>query len=118
MRDDGDIIYATREDREPAPNDVDGVEIPPSSHNEVRVAIQHLKNNIATGPDGLPAELFKAGGGELVRSMHQFIYRIWVEASMTSDLSCPELGRPHDMGQLARYKPSLYCIYGSQECIV
>ena len=44
LRGDGDINSATREDSEPAPIDDDGVEIPPPSHNEVRVAIQRLKN--------------------------------------------------------------------------
>ena len=58
----GDINAATREDSEPAPIDDDGIEMPPPSHNEVRFAIQRLKNNKAVGPDGLPAKLFKAGG--------------------------------------------------------
>ena len=70
LRGDGDINSATREDSEPAPIDDDGVEIPPPSHNEVRVAIQRLKNNKAAGPDGFPVDLFKAGGDELVRNMH------------------------------------------------
>ena len=69
LRSEGDINVATREDSEPAPIDDDGVEIPPPSHNEVRVAIQRLKNNKAAGTNGLPSELFKAGGDELVRSM-------------------------------------------------
>ena len=60
----------------------------PPSHNQIR-------NNKAAGPDGLPAELFKAGGDELVRSMHQLIYRIWLEESMPSDWNlsalCPVL---------------------------
>ena len=55
LRGDDDIKSATREHIKPAPIDDDRVEIPPSSHNEVRVAIQRLKNNKATGPDGLPA---------------------------------------------------------------
>ena len=63
----------------------DRVETPPPSHNELRVAIQRHKNNKTAGPDGLPAELFKAGGDELIRSMHQLIYRIWLEESMPSD---------------------------------
>ena len=61
---------ATREDCEPAPIDDDGVKLSPPSLNEVRVAIQRLKNGKAAWPDGLPAELFKAGGDELVISMH------------------------------------------------
>ena len=64
-------MTATREDSEPASIDDDGVEIPPPSHNKDRVAIQRLKNNKAAEPGGLPAELFKAGGDELVKRMHQ-----------------------------------------------
>ena len=86
LRGDGDINSGTREDSEPAPIDDDGVEILPPSHNEVRVAIQRLKNNKAAGPDGLSAELFKAGGNELV---------IWLAESTPSDWNlsalCPVL---------------------------
>ena len=85
MRSEGDINAATSEDSEPATIDDDGVEIPPPSHNEIRVAIQRLKNNKAARPDGLPAEMFEAGGDELVRSIHQLIYTIWPEESMPSD---------------------------------
>ena len=78
----------------------------PPSHNEVRVAIQRLKNKKAAGPDGLPAELFKAGGDELVSSMQQLIYKIWLEESMPSRKSVLKTGRPHDMRQLSGNKPS------------
>ena len=60
LQGEGNINAATREDSEPAPIDDYGVEIPPLSHNEVRVAIQRFNNNKAAGLDGLPAELFKA----------------------------------------------------------
>ena len=75
LRDNADINADTREYSEPAPIDDDGVEIPPPSHNELGVAIQRFKNNKAAVPDDLPAELFKAEGNELVRSMHQLICR-------------------------------------------
>ena len=66
------VLYLekTREDSEPPPINDNGVEIPTPSRNEVRFAIQRLKNNKAAGPEGLPAELFNAGGDELVRSIH------------------------------------------------
>lgn len=48
----------------------DDLDIPPPRHHEVRVAIKRLKNNKAAGADGLPAELFKAGGNELIVCMH------------------------------------------------
>ena len=50
----------------PNPIDDDGMKIPPPSREEVQVAIMHLKNNKAAGPDGLPAELFKTVCNELV----------------------------------------------------
>ena len=79
----------------PNPIDDDGVEIPPPSHEEVKVAITLLKNNKAAGPDGLPAELFKIGCNELVGRMHQLIYKIWLEESMPNDWNlsvlCPVL---------------------------
>ena len=80
LQEDGDINFATREDSKPAPIDDDGVKITPPSFYEVRIAIQ-LANQKQQGcrPDGVPAELFKAGGIKLVRSMHQIICRIWME---------------------------------------
>ena len=80
---------ATGEVSEPAPIDADWVGIPPRSLNEVRVAI--LKNNKAAEPDALTAELLKAGGDELVRSLQQLICRIWLEESMPSDCNLSAL---------------------------
>ena len=59
------------------------------------MAIQRLKLNKASGYDGLPAELFKEGGDELVRCMHHLLCNMWSLESMPSDcclsLLCPEL---------------------------
>ena len=86
------VYYATatliREDSEQTPIDDDGEKIPPPSPNEVRVAIERLKNNKAAVLDGFPAEWFKARGDELVRNMHQLICRIWLAESMPSDGTC------------------------------
>ncbi|XP_055389582.1 uncharacterized protein LOC129618693 [Condylostylus longicornis] len=62
---------------------VNNEEVIPPSLEEVNNAIQKLKNNKAAGSDGL----FKAGGDVLVRSMHQIIYRIWMEESMPDEWS-------------------------------
>ena len=83
LRGDAVINSATREDNEPPPID-DWIELPPASLNEFRVVLQRLKNK-AAGPNGFPAELFKNGGDDLVRSVHQLICRIWLEKSMPSD---------------------------------
>ena len=72
-------------------------------HEEIKVAIMHLKNNKAAGPD---AELFKAG-------CNQYIYKIWLARKLLETqcpLSCSEKGRPFDMRQLQGYKPSSYRI--------
>ena len=66
---------AASEETPPIPITDDGVEIPPPTYDEISVAIQRLKNNKAAGPDGLNAELFKAGCDELVGCMHQLICR-------------------------------------------
>ena len=55
----------------------DGVEEPPPSYDEVKPAIQRLKNHKAPGPDGLLAELFKAGGDELIKYMHKLVNQVW-----------------------------------------
>ena len=95
LRGDGNINAETRKDSEPVPLDDEGVDISPHSHNEVRVAIQLLKNNKAAGTYDLIAELFKTGGDELVTSMHKFICRIWLEKSNPCDWNlsvlCPVL---------------------------
>ena len=65
LRGEGDTNAATREDSKPVTIDDYGVETPPPSHNKVRVAIQRRKNKKGTGPDSLPAELFKAAGDDL-----------------------------------------------------
>ena len=48
----------------------------PSDREEVATAIQLLEFTKASGYDGLPAELFKAGGDELVSYMHHLLCNI------------------------------------------
>ena len=36
-----------------------------------------LKNNKASGPDGLPAEVFKHGGYHILHRLHRFITSAW-----------------------------------------
>ena len=69
--------------------------VPPPDREEVAIAIHRLKANKAAGYDGLPAELFKAGGEELINRMHDLLCKIWSLESMPSDWSlsvlCPVL---------------------------
>ena len=60
------------------PIDDNGLAVPLPSHEELKVTIMRLKNNKATGPDDLPAELFKISCSELIQRMHQFIHQIWI----------------------------------------
>ena len=52
------------------------------------MAIQRLKLNKASGYDGLPAELFKAGGDELVSCMHLLLYAHWKACQVIGVLVC------------------------------
>ncbi|MGC8720952.1 MAG: hypothetical protein ACP5TY_13225, partial [Thermodesulforhabdaceae bacterium] len=69
--------------------------VPPPDREEVAIAIHRLKSNKAAGYDGLPAELFRAGGEELINRMHDLLCKIWSLESMPSDWSlsvlCPVL---------------------------
>ena len=65
--------------------DDDGIDCPPPNQDEVRTAIARLKNNKAAGADGLPAELFKTGGDELIGRMHKLICKIRLDECMPDD---------------------------------
>ncbi|XP_055843121.1 uncharacterized protein LOC129909960 [Episyrphus balteatus] len=83
--------------RQIAPFNIDdeGQHFRPPDLEEVKAVISKLKSNKAAGADGLAAELFKAAGDDLVRSMHQLICRIWSEESMSTEwnlsIVCPIL---------------------------
>ncbi|XP_054089770.1 LINE-1 retrotransposable element ORF2 protein isoform X1 [Zeugodacus cucurbitae] len=86
-------------DSEPDPPiDDDGTDVPLPDHEEIRIAITRLKNNKAAGADRLPAELFKYGGEELIRCMHQLLCRIWSEESMSGDWNLSVLCPIHKKG--------------------
>ncbi|XP_054081972.1 uncharacterized protein LOC128919982 [Zeugodacus cucurbitae] len=84
-------------DGEPdSPIDDDGIPLP--DHEQIRIAITRLKNNKAAGADKLPAELFKYGGEELIRCMHQLLCKIWSEESMPDDWNLSVLCPIHKKG--------------------
>ncbi|XP_054084799.1 uncharacterized protein LOC128921370 [Zeugodacus cucurbitae] len=86
-------------DGEPDPPiDDDGTDVPLPDHEEIRIAITCRKNNKAAGADRLPAELFKYGGEELIRCMHQLLCRIWSEESMPDDWNLSVLCPIHKKG--------------------
>jgi len=56
--------------------DVDNRE-PPPLRAEVERAIKQTANRKATGPDGVPVELFKAAGDTGIDRMHRICTAIW-----------------------------------------
>jgi len=55
---------------------ISGLDAQPSLH-EVTQAVKGLKNNKASGPDGIPAEIFKYGSQYLLHRLHRFILLTW-----------------------------------------
>lgn len=76
----------------------DGVDIPPPDYDEVVKAVKRLKNNKAPGADGIPAELFKTGGEELLKRMHKLLCKIWSDERMPSDWNLSILCPIHKKG--------------------
>ena len=57
----------------------------PPSFSEVEEAVHKLKNNKASGEDGVIAELVKAGGKVLSTELHTLILEIWEKEEMPED---------------------------------
>jgi hypothetical protein len=81
-------------DEEPESTEyTDELEITEPSLDEVRQAVESLRNSRAPGEDQLTAELLKNGGPELIRTLHKLICEIWVNETMPEDwgtsLICP-----------------------------
>ena len=57
----------------------------PPTLGEVATAISAMKNGKAVGPDGIPAEVYKAAGTDLVEKLHVLFTRIWEEDIIPSD---------------------------------
>lgn len=58
----------------------------PPSLSEVSDAISAMRNNKAIGPDGIPAEILKAGRANLHQHMYVLIKKIWDLEMISSDL--------------------------------
>jgi hypothetical protein len=63
----------------------------PTQHGEL--AIKELKNDKTSGPDGLPAHVFKYGGDILNKYLYKLICEIWTKEEMPVNwkvrLICP-----------------------------
>ncbi len=49
---------------------------------EVCKAVRGLKHNKASGPDGIPAEILKHGGMNLLHRLHRFITTAWTSGKI------------------------------------
>ncbi|XP_073832850.1 uncharacterized protein [Musca autumnalis] len=75
----------------------DGIASIPPGQDEVKTAINRL-NNKAAGDVDLPAELFKTGDDDLIRSMHQVVSTIWQEERVPDDWNLSILCPVHKKG--------------------
>ncbi len=68
-------------------------DVPQPTTEEVRSAIQRLKNNKSAGSDGIPAELLKAAGTNFIDAFHQLLVKIWNAETMPNEwnqsIICP-----------------------------
>ena len=77
------------------------------SLEEVEKAINQLKNNKATGSDGVPAKLFKVGGPALTDHTHRLIPKIWSTKTIPTDLrdiSIVTIFKKGDKAQCGNYR--------------
>jgi len=64
------------------------------------VEVQKLKNYKAPGTDSIPAELFRYGGNELVKHLHNIIKDIWQKEKMTKELNVSIICPIHKKGDI------------------
>ena len=56
------------------------------TEEEVTKAIDELQSGKAAGSDGIPPEVFKAGGPALVKSLTEFLCHCWDDGELPQDL--------------------------------
>lgn len=68
-------------------------EVEPPSIDEIQTAIQKLKSGKSPGKDNLSAEFFRAGGTQMIQTMHRLILMIWnkeeIPKEWNSSVICP-----------------------------
>ena len=58
----------------------------PPSPEEIVGAIKAMKNNKASGGDGIPAEIYKEGGPKIQEQIHQFSVKVWTYVALPPEL--------------------------------
>ncbi|KAK3759649.1 hypothetical protein RRG08_062181 [Elysia crispata] len=71
-------------DIQPAENDLP-INCEAPTKEEIRGAINHLRNGKATGPDGIPAEALKADVETSVEMLHPLFIKIWEEDQVPTE---------------------------------
>ena len=78
---------------------------PPPTLEEVRVAVQRLKNRKAPGTCQITAEMLKHGGPRLLATLHTLILRVWETEEIPQDWRDPI---SPSLRQLSRNQSSLH----------
>lgn len=74
------------------------------TYDEVRKSIDSLKNNKASGPDGLPAEILKYGGTAVRNAIYSIITASW-------DNKCvPQQWKYADITSIYKKKGDILCV--------
>ena len=55
------------------------------SFKEVEAAVSQMKNKKATGTDGVPGEVLKYGGVELLKWLHRLLGKVWDSERVPQD---------------------------------
>ena len=69
----------------PAQRDLDAA----PTLEEVEIAIRKTKMGKSPGIDGIPPEVYKFGGEELTRRLHQLIVKCWEERTVLQEFTHP-----------------------------
>jgi len=81
--------------------------VPPPLRSEVARAIRQTASRKATGPDDVPAELFKAGGETTLNRMHRICVAIWESGGWPEEWTFSTfipLPKKDDLKQCKNYK--------------
>ena len=49
---------------------------------EIEESVRTLKNRKAPGGDGLPAEIYKYGGTEIILQLHEMVCAVWTSETV------------------------------------